>query len=76
MVVGGGDCYAEGINLREEPHFLTTVAVLSPPLGRPLAMSASTSNATNPSTASSDAESIPEDLDVFVKELMDNMVRH
>jgi hypothetical protein len=38
-------------------------------------MSASTSNATNPSTASSDAESVPEDLDVFVKELMDNMVR-
>lgn len=56
--------------------FLATVARPSSSARSPLAMSASTSNATNPSTASSDAESIPEDLDVFVKELMDNMVRH
>ena len=40
-------------------------------------MSASTSNTTNPSSsASSDVDNIPEDLDLFVKELMDNMVRN
>jgi hypothetical protein len=73
MVVDGGETLSGNEN--SALIFLATVARPSSSAS-PLAMSASTSNATNPSTASSDAESIPEDLDVFVKELMDNMVRH